>query len=241
MLLSIKAMTEGGRAFASYVGQQLDLAKFSEDPQEQQEASALVALLTPVAKAFFTDTGFDSCVLGQQVFGGHGYIREWGQEQLVRDVRIAQIYEGTNGIQALDLLGRKVVANAGVSLRVFTAQVRAFAHLPDRRYATPLLEAVQRLEDVSDWLRTQAQLNPNEVGAASVEYLHLFGYVAYAYLWARMADVAQRSLDTDPDFYSAKLATANFYFSRLLPRTLSLEQSIRAGSESLYELDAAHF
>ena len=241
MLLSIKAMTEGGRAFASYVGQQLDLAKFSEDPQEQQEASALVALLTPVAKAFFTDTGFDSCVLGQQVFGGHGYIREWGQEQLVRDVRIAQIYEGTNGIQALDLLGRKVVANAGVSLRLFTAQVRAFAHLPDRRYATPLLEAVQRLEDVSDWLRTQAQLNPNEVGAASVEYLHLFGYVAYAYLWARMADVAQRSLDTDPDFYSAKLATANFYFSRLLPRTLSLEQSIRAGSESLYELDAAHF
>lgn len=241
MLLSIKAMTEGGRAFASYVGQQLDLAKFSEDPQEQQEASALVALLTPVAKAFFTDTGFDSCVLGQQVFGGHGYIREWGQEQLVRDVRIAQIYEGTNGIQALDLLGRKVVANAGVSLRLFTAQVRAFAHLPDRRYATPLLEAVQRLEDVSDWLRTQAQLNPNEVGAASVEYLHLFGYVAYAYLWARMADVAQRSLDTDPDFYSAKLATAHFYFSRLLPRTLSLEQSIRAGSESLYELDAAHF
>ena len=241
MLLSIKAMTEGGRAFASYVGQQLDLAKFSEDPQEQQEASALVALLTPVAKAFFTDTGFDSCVLGQQVFGGHGYIREWGQEQLVRDVRIAQIYEGTNGIQALDLLGRKVVANAGVSLRLFTAQVRAFAHLPDRRYATPLLEAVQRLEDVSDWLRTQAQLNPNEVGAASVEYLHLFGYVAYAYLWARMADVAQRSLDTDPDFYSAKLATANFYFSRLLPRILSLEQSIRAGSQSLYELDAAHF
>ncbi len=241
MLLSIKAMTEGGRAFASYVGQQLDLAKFSEDPQEQQEASALVALLTPVAKAFFTDTGFDSCVLGQQVFGGHGYIREWGQEQLVRDVRIAQIYEGTNGIQALDLLGRKVVANAGVSLRLFTAQVRAFAHLPDRRYATPLLEAVQRLEDVSDWLRTQAQLNPNEVGAASVEYLHLFGYVAYAYLWARMADVAQRSLDTDPDFYSAKLATAHFYFSRLLPRTLSLEQSIRAGSESLCELDAAHF
>ena len=241
MLLSIKAMTEGGRAFASYVGQQLDLAKFSEDPQEQQEASALVALLTPVAKAFFTDTGFDSCVLGQQVFGGHGYIREWGQEQLVRDVRIAQIYEGTNGIQALDLLGRKVVANAGVSLRLFTARVRAFAHLPDRRYATPLLEAVQRLEDVSDWLRTQAQLNPNEVGAALVEYLHLFGYVAYAYLWARMADVAQRSLDTDPDFYSAKLATANFYFSRLLPRILSLEQSIRAGSQSLYELDAAHF
>ena len=241
MLLSIKALTEGGRAFASYVGQQLDLAKYSADAQEQQQASALVALLTPVAKAFFTDTGFDSCVLGQQVFGGHGYIREWGQEQLVRDVRIAQIYEGTNGIQALDLLGRKVIANEGVTLQLFTRQIRDFAALPGTPYANPLLEAVQRLEDVSDWLRTQATLNPNEMGAASVEYLHLFGYVAYAWLWARMADVAQRAREAEPAFYDAKLATASFYFSRVLPRTLSLEQTIRAGSESLFELDAASF
>lgn len=241
MLLSMKAMTEGGRAFASYVGQQLDLAKFSTDAHEQQTASELVALLTPVAKAFFTDTGFDSCVLGQQVFGGHGYIREWGQEQWVRDVRIAQIYEGTNGIQALDLLGRKVIANRGVALRLFTSQIRAFAAEPGKPYAGELLNAVQRLEDVSDWLQGQARLNPNEIGAASVEYLHLFGYVAYAWLWARMADVAQDSLNADPDFYRAKLATAQFYFSRLLPRTLSLEQSIRAGSESLYGLETASF
>ncbi|WP_426247982.1 acyl-CoA dehydrogenase C-terminal domain-containing protein [Pseudomonas sp. TWR3-1-1] len=241
MLLSIKALTEGGRAFASYVGQQLDLAKYSADAQEQQQASALVALLTPVAKAFFTDTGFDSCVLGQQVFGGHGYIREWGQEQLVRDVRIAQIYEGTNGIQALDLLGRKVIANEGVTLQLFTRQIRDFAALPGTPYANPLLEAVQRLEDVSDWLRAQATLNPNEIGAASVEYLHLFGYVAYAWLWARMADVAQRAREAEPAFYDAKLATASFYFSRVLPRTLSLEQTIRAGSNSLFELDAASF
>ena len=241
MLLSIKALTEGGRAFASYVGQQLDLAKYSADAQEQQQASALVALLTPVAKAFFTDTGFDSCVLGQQVFGGHGYIREWGQEQLVRDVRIAQIYEGTNGIQALDLLGRKVIANEGVTLQLFTRQIRDFAALPGTPYANPLLEAVQRLEDVSDWLRAQATLNPNEIGAASVEYLHLFGYVAYAWLWARMADVAQRAREAEPAFYDAKLATASFYFNRVLPRTLSLEQTIRAGSNSLFELDAASF
>ena len=241
MLLSIKALTEGGRAFASYVGQQLDLAKYSADAQEQQQASALVALLTPVAKAFFTDTGFDSCVLGQQVFGGHGYIREWGQEQLVRDVRIAQIYEGTNGIQALDLLGRKVIANEGVTLQLFTRQIRDFAALPGTPYANPLLEAVQRLEDVSDWLRAQATLNPYEIGAASVEYLHLFGYVAYAWLWARMADVAQRAREAEPAFYDAKLATASFYFSRVLPRTLSLEQTIRAGSNSLFELDAASF
>ena len=241
MLLSMKAMTEGGRAFASYVGQQLDLSKYSTDAQEQQDAAALVALLTPVAKAFFTDTGLDSCVLGQQVFGGHGYIREWGQEQLVRDVRIAQIYEGTNGIQALDLLGRKVIANGGVALRLFTAQIREFAAQPGKPYQHELLQAVQRLEDLSDWLQAQAKLNPNEIGAASVEYLQVFGYVAYAWLWARMADVAQGSLEADPAFYTAKLATARFYFKRLLPRITGLEQSIRAGSESLYELDAASF
>ena len=241
MLLSMKAMTEGGRAFASYVGQQLDLSKYSTDAQEQQDAAALVALLTPVAKAFFTDTGLDSCVLGQQVFGGHGYIREWGQEQLVRDVRIAQIYEGTNGIQALDLLGRKVIANGGVTLRLFTAQIREFAAQPGKPYQHELLQAVQRLEDLSDWLQAQAKLNPNEIGAASVEYLQVFGYVAYAWLWARMADVAQGSLEADPAFYTAKLATATFYFNRLLPRTASLELSIRAGSESLFDLEAASF
>ncbi len=127
MLLGMKAMTEGGRAFASYVGQQLDLSKFSDDAGERDSAQILVALLTPVAKAFFTDTGLESCINGQQVFGGHGYIREWGQEQLVRDVRIAQIYEGTNGIQALDLLARKVLANDGVALRLFAREVRHFA------------------------------------------------------------------------------------------------------------------
>ena len=241
MLLSMKAMTEGGRAFASYVGQQLDLAKFSDDAQERSDAQNLVALLTPVAKAFFTDSGLDSCVLGQQVFGGHGYIREWGQEQLVRDVRIAQIYEGTNGIQALDLLGRKVVANGGVALRQFTHEIRVFADQPDAKYSVPLLDAVERLENLSNWLQEQAKTNPNEVGAASVEYLHLFGYVAYAYLWARMAQVAESKRGEDEAFYGAKVATAQFYFSRLLPRTLSLEQSIRAGSASLYGLDAEQF
>ena len=234
-------MTEGGRAFASYVGQQLDLAKFSDQAAERDNAQALVALLTPVAKAFFTDTGLDSCIHGQQVFGGHGYIREWGQEQLVRDVRIAQIYEGTNGIQALDLLGRKVVGNGGVALRLFTAEIRAYAYLPGAAYAAPLLDAVQRLETLSDWLQQQAALDPNAIGSACVEYLHLFGYVAYAYLWARMAQIAEHRRAEDQGFYSAKLATASFYFSRLLPRILSLEQSIRAGSSPLFELPAEQF
>ncbi len=241
LLLSMKALTEGGRAFASYVGQQLDIAKYSDNPDERARAEGQVALLTPVAKAFFTDTGLESCVHGQQVFGGHGYIREWGQEQLVRDVRIAQIYEGTNGIQALDLLGRKVIANGGVALREFCAEVREFCRLRKAPYANDLLAATERLEDVSHWLMDRAKHHPQEVGAASVEYLHLFGYAAYAYMWVRMANVAeQRHGDGDP-FYAAKLATAEFFFKRLLPRTLSLEATIRAGSACLYELPAEHF
>jgi alkylation response protein AidB-like acyl-CoA dehydrogenase len=241
MLLTMKALNEGGRAFACYVGQQLDLAKYAEDASERQNAEALVALLTPVAKAFFTDTGLESCVHGQQVFGGHGYIREWGQEQLVRDVRIAQIYEGTNGIQALDLLGRKVMANGGAALRLFASEVRDFAHAHESPFGDRLVEALERLEAVSGWLLEQAKVDPNSVGAASVEYLHLFGYVAYAYMWARMAEVAQNKQTENEAFYGGKLATAEFFFARLLPRTLSLEASIRGGSQPLYGLAAEQF
>ncbi|WP_433770445.1 acyl-CoA dehydrogenase C-terminal domain-containing protein [Pseudomonas putida] len=241
MLLGMKALTEGGRAFACYVGQQLDLAKYAQDPEERKNAQVLAALLTPVAKAFFTDTGLESCVNGQQVFGGHGYIREWGQEQYVRDVRIAQIYEGTNGIQALDLLGRKVIADGGAALRLFCTQALDFAQGHTAPYGKALMAAVTRLRDVSDWLMDNATTNHNETGAASVEYLHLFGYVAYAWMWARMAAVAEARLSEDPAFYGAKLATAAFYFQRLLPRTLSLEAGIRAGSDTLFGLTDDQF
>ncbi|MGF6592143.1 acyl-CoA dehydrogenase C-terminal domain-containing protein [Pseudomonas sp. 2835] len=240
MLLTMRALTEGGRAFATYVGQQLDIAKYAEDADERDAAQRQVALLTPVAKAFFTDNGLESCVLGQQVFGGHGYIREWGQEQLVRDVRIAQIYEGTNGIQALDLLGRKVVADGGQALAAFAMQIRQFSE-SEPPFRQPLLKALGELEDLSQWLCEQASRDPNAIGAASVEYLQLFGYVTYAYMWSRMAAVARDSLVQDPAFYGAKLASAGFFFERLLPRTLSLNASIRAGSASLFELDAAQF
>ncbi|MFJ4374515.1 acyl-CoA dehydrogenase C-terminal domain-containing protein [Pseudomonas japonica] len=240
MLLTMRALTEGGRAFATYVGQQLDSAKYAEDAGDREAAQRLVALLTPVAKAFFTDTGLESCVLGQQVFGGHGYIREWGQEQLVRDVRIAQIYEGTNGIQALDLLGRKVVADGGQSLALLAAEIRTFcASAPP--HAEALLDALQRLENTSQWLREQATRDANAVGAASVEYLHLFGYVSYAYMWSRMAATALARRADEPDFYEAKLATAAFFFARLLPRALSLQASIQAGSDSLFGLEAEQF
>ena len=240
MLLTMRALTEGGRAFATYVGQQLDIAKYAEDTEERDLAQRQVALLTPVAKAFFTDNGLESCVLGQQVFGGHGYIREWGQEQLVRDVRIAQIYEGTNGIQALDLLGRKVVADGGRALAEFTGQIHQFCK-QETPYREPLLKATSDLQSLSQWLSEQAREDANAVGAASVEYLQLFGYVAYAYMWARMDAVAAANLAQDPAFYAAKRATAAFFFARLLPRTLSLQASIRAGSTSLFSLAADHF
>ncbi|EPW8870035.1 acyl-CoA dehydrogenase C-terminal domain-containing protein [Pseudomonas aeruginosa] len=244
MLLTMKALTEGGRAFSTYVGQQLDLAKYAEDQEERSQAEALVALLTPVAKAFFTDTGLESCVLGQQVFGGHGYIREWGQEQLVRDVRIAQIYEGTNGIQALDLMGRKVVANGGLFLSIFSREVRAFAagaNAELAEFVTPLLTALDLLDNLTQGIVARAGNDPREIGAASVEYLHLFGYTAYAYLWARMATAALRQREADPAFHDGKLATARFYFARILPRVHSLAAAVEAGSESLYGLEAEQF
>ncbi|TBU97990.1 acyl-CoA dehydrogenase C-terminal domain-containing protein [Stutzerimonas kirkiae] len=242
MLLTMKALNEGGRAFSSHVALQLDIAKFSEDAQARQRAEGQVALLTPVAKAFLTDMGLETTLHGQQVFGGHGYIREWGQEQLVRDCRITQIYEGTNGIQALDLLGRKVVGSDGELYRVFSDDVRAFCHGAGtnlREFREPLLAALDELDALTGWLVEQARLAPREVGAACVEYLHAFGYVAYGYMWARMAEAA---LDRQQeDFYASKLGTARFYFARLLPRTKSLIASVRAGSESLYQLEAEQF
>ena len=243
MLLTMKALNEGGRAFSSYVALQLDCAKFSDDSVERLMADEKVALLTPVAKAFLTDMGLETCVLGQQVFGGHGYIREWGQEQLVRDCRITQIYEGTNGIQALDLIGRKVVGSGGNFYKLFSDEIKSFAASTDAALAEfiePLKASVQNLDDLTSWVIERAKGNPNEIGAASVEYLHVFGYTAYAYMWALMAQAALGK-ETQDEFYASKLGTARFYFARVLPRIHSLTASIKAGSESLYLLDAAQF
>ncbi|GLO02925.1 acyl-CoA dehydrogenase C-terminal domain-containing protein [Pseudomonas putida] len=243
MLLTMKAQIEGGRAFSTYVAMQLDSAKYSEDAAVRKRSEELVALLTPVAKAFLTDLGLESTVHGQQVFGGHGYIREWGQEQLVRDVRITQIYEGTNGIQALDLMGRKVVASGGAYYRLFSDEIRQFiasAGSELDEFAKPLAASLDQLDGLTEWVLEQAKGNPNEIGAASVEYLHAFGYVAYAYMWALMARAANAG-EGDEAFYSGKLGTARFYFARLLPRVDSLVASVKAGSESLYLLDAEQF
>jgi hypothetical protein len=177
------------------------------------------------------------------IFGGHGYIREWGQEQLVRDVRITQIYEGTNGIQSLDLAGRKIVGSGGSLYRLFASEIRDFtanAGADLAEFTQPLNAAVDTLDELTAWLLDRAPNNPNEIGAASVDYLQVFGYTAYAYMWALMAKAALGKEGED-DFYASKLGTARFYFARLLPRIHSLSASAKAGSECLYLLEAEQF
>ena len=243
-LMNIKALNEGGRAFSTYVGQQLDRTKFGEG-DERRKAAGLVALLTPVAKAFFTDMGLECCVAGQQVLGGHGYIAEWGQEQLVRDVRITQIYEGTNGIQSLDLLGRKIAVNEGAFFRLFADEVRAFINNAENSEFAPALEnALGQLEQATEQLLKQTADNPNTINAACVEYLHGFAYVAYGWMWAHMAEVAQAELQAgtaDHDFYKAKIATARYFYKRLLPRSSALLTAATSGVEELYGMDDEQF
>ncbi|MGM0480742.1 MAG: acyl-CoA dehydrogenase C-terminal domain-containing protein [Pseudomonadota bacterium] len=245
MMLTMKALTEGGRAFSTWVGQQLDRAKYTADKVQRQRADAMVALLTPVAKAFLTDTGLECTVHGQQILGGHGYVREWGQEQLIRDVRIAQIYEGTNGIQALDLLGRKVVGSGGELLLPFSQEIETFlTALSDnkswRKECAQLRDALQALNGVSKELVEKAAADENLVNSVAVEYLHLIGYIAYGYLWLRMASIAQEKQAQKPHL-AAKVKTAKFYFARILPRTQSLLAVIQDGSESLYLHDPTEF
>ncbi|WP_346838647.1 acyl-CoA dehydrogenase C-terminal domain-containing protein [Microbulbifer sp. SAOS-129_SWC] len=240
MLLTQKALIGGARALSTYVAKWLDISKFGEG-EEKKHAEAMVALLTPVAKAFFTDKGLECTIIGQQVFGGHGYIREWGQEQLVRDVRITQIYEGTNGIQALDLAGRKTVANGGAFFELFAADVQAFIDAQAGRadmaeFVQPLAAELQRLKDATAKMIAAAQQDPHAPGAASVEYLHLFGYVAYAYMWAMGAAVALPKAGDD-DFYKGQVKTARFYFARLLPQAQALATSVNAGSATLMDLE----
>lgn len=243
MLMTMRALTEGSRAFSTYVATWLDITKFSDNAEQIQHAEAMVALLTPVAKAFLTDLAYESANHGQQVLGGHGFIREWGQEQLVRDIRITQIYEGTNGIQALDLMGRKVAGNNGAFLKLFVEDIEKFINSQANNAAAaefinPLKDAVANLTELTDWVIKQAANNPNEIGAASVEYLHVFGYTAFAYMWAKMALVA---LGKEDEFYSAKVATARFFMQRLLPRVHGLSASVKGGAETLFSLSAEQF
>ncbi|WP_434609178.1 acyl-CoA dehydrogenase C-terminal domain-containing protein [Pseudomonas sp. D2-30] len=249
MLLTMKAFNEGNRALTYFTAQLLDTAHLSRDETARQEAEDLLAFLTPICKAFMTDTGLEVTNHGMQVFGGHGFIREWGMEQLVRDCRIAPIYEGTNGIQALDLLGRKVLGSQGKLLRGFTKIVHQFCaantgHAQLQGYIAQLDGLNRQWGDLTTQVGMAAMKNPDEVGAASVDYLMYSGYIILAYLWLRMALVAQAQLDSgdgDADFCRAKLATCEFYFKRLLPRTAAHRSAVEAGSECLMKLPAQLF
>ncbi len=230
MLLSQRAYNEAGRAFALFAGMQLDLAKYKGDEEAQQ----LAELLTPIAKAYLSDRGFEGAVNAQQVFGGHGYIREWGVEQIVRDARIAQIYEGTNGIQAADLIGRKVMRDNGATLRQFVYMM-AQSEVANE-FQAPLNSALDRLIRVTVSVIERSQDDPNLPGAVSTDYLELTGLTAYAWLWARMAAIAP-----EDDFGAAKKQTARFFFDRLLPKTEGLEASIAADSCAVMEMLEHHF
>ncbi|WP_405122755.1 acyl-CoA dehydrogenase C-terminal domain-containing protein [Pseudomonas sp. M20] len=249
MLLTMKAFNEGNRALTYFTAQMLDVAHLSNDAEARQEAEDLLAFLTPICKAFMTDTGLEVTNHGMQVFGGHGFIREWGMEQLVRDCRIAPIYEGTNGIQALDLLGRKVLGSQGKLLRGFTKIVHKFCvanaeHPQLGSFLAQLNELNQQWGDLTIKVGMAAMKNPDEVGAASVDYLMYSGYIILGYLWLRMALVAQAQLEAgegEADYLRGKLATCEFYFKRLLPRAAAHRMAIEAGSDCLMKLPAELF
>ena len=249
MLLTMKAFNEGNRALTYFTAQMLDVAHLSPDAEARQEAEDLLAFLTPICKAFMTDTGLEVTNHGMQIFGGHGFIREWGMEQLVRDCRIAPIYEGTNGIQALDLLGRKVLGSQGKLLRNFTKIVHKFCaanagHPQLGEFVAQLDGLNQQWGELTMKVGMAAMKNPDEVGAASVDYLMYSGYIVLGYLWLRMALVAQAQLESgegDGDFCQGKLATCEFYFKRLLPRTAAHRSAIEAGSDCLMKLPAQLF
>ncbi|VEB42087.1 Acyl-CoA dehydrogenase, short-chain specific [Chromobacterium violaceum] len=247
MLLTQKAYTEAGRALAALLALQLDIEDKHPDAAVRADAADLVALLTPVAKAFMTDNGFVAANHGVQVFGGHGYIREWGMEQLVRDARISQIYEGTNGIQAIDLLGRKVLLDQGAKLRKFTKLIHTFCqrhegHPQLGEFVTPLAKLMKEVGELTMGVGMASLQDKDEAGASAADYLRLIGHLTYAWLWARMAEVSFAKLGQGDDaFYHAKIATARFYYAKLLPEAEALKAGIKAGAKPLMALDEAHF
>ena len=246
MLLTARAYAEGGRAFGLWVALQSDLQYAHPDEGVRKDAEDMMALMTPVVKAFMTDNGFFCASTCQQVFGGHGYIREWGIEQMVRDARINMIYEGTNTIQSLDLLGRKVLMDNGAKLKKFGKMVQDFVEAEGTNEAmtefiNPLADLGDKVTKLTMEIGMKAFQNQDEVGAAAVDYLRVLGHLVYAYFWARMAKIALEKESSGDPFYKAKLATARFYFAKLLPETAACIRSARAGSKSLMEMNAEQF
>jgi len=243
MLLTQKAYVEAARAFTYWTGLMIDKSHHHPDEKVRKEMDDLVALLTPIVKGFITENSYVSTTYGMQVFGGHGYIKEWGMEQYVRDARINMIYEGTNGIQALDLLGRKVLGDMGAKLTKFGKLVTEFVKAESgneamKEFLGPLAELGLEVQKVTMEIGQKAMKNADEVGAASVPYMHLVGHFVFAYLWARMAKLG---FEGEGEFYKTKVATARFYYAKLLPETATHLKQIRAGADTLMALDAANF
>ncbi len=246
MLLTARAYAEGGRAFTSYVALMIDRELNHPDEAQRREAADEVALLTPIVKAFLTDNAWIACSEALQVYGGHGYIAEWGMEQYLRDSRINMIYEGTNTIQSLDLLGRKVLMDNGAKLRKFGETIKAFIdeHGTAEKMAefiTPLADIADKMSKLSMEIGMKAFMNRDEVGAAAVPYLRVAGHLVFSWLFARMAKIALDNEAGGDTFYKAKLATARFYFARLLPETAMLIRQARSGAARLMAMDEALF
>ena len=246
MLLTARAYAEGGRALGMYIALLIDREQNTDDADERRDAGQTIALLTPIVKAFLTDNGWLATSHCMQVFGGHGFIREWGMEQYVRDNRINMIYEGTNTIQSLDLLGRKVLGDQGAQLKKFGAEIQQFAmaNMSDARmqeFLLPLADLGEKVNKLTAEVGMKAMSNPEEVGAAAVDYLRVVGHLVFAYLWARMARVALDKADGGDRFYAAKLVTARFYFAKLLPETASLIRTACAGVEPLMAMEEDWF
>ncbi|MEO5733990.1 MAG: acyl-CoA dehydrogenase C-terminal domain-containing protein, partial [Rubrivivax sp.] len=246
MLLTARAFAEGGRALAIHIALLLDTEVASDDEAERKACAAEVALLTPIAKAFLTDNAWLATSHCMQVYGGHGYIKEWGMEQFVRDSRINMIYEGTNTIQSLDLLGRKVLGDNGVRLRAFGQRIAEFVEEEGtdeamQEFINPLADLGDKVTKLTTELGMKAMGNADEVGAAAVDYLRIVGHLCFAYLFARMAKLALQKQDSGDTFYAAKLHTARFYFAKLLPETAGLIRSARSGVAPLMAMDESLF
>ena len=241
MLLNTRVNNEASRAFAVYVAQQLDITKFSNDPEAVRAANERVALLTPIAKAYLTDTAFQAVLDAQMCFGGHGYIREWGMEQCVRDLRIAQIYEGTNGVQSQDLIGRKTIKCEGAYLKAYIDEIRDFANQMDAELnfiKDATLDAATELESVTQFILDAAQENPNFANAVAVDYLHALGLLSFSYMFARIAEAAQ---DKSAPFYQAKINLAIYFVQRVLPELPMRISKIKAGADVIMRFSPEYF
>jgi len=249
-LLTMKAYTEAARVLAYQLGLMIDLYTKHEDPAVREEAEDYVALMTPIAKSFMTDGATDICNIGLQIYGGHGYIKEWGMEQYVRDARITQIYEGANGIQALDLVGRKLSQGMGRLLRRFFHPVQTFLaenaeNEAMAEFVMPVAKSFGKLQQATVHLAQAGMKNPDEAGAASMDYLNMFAHVVYGYIWAWTAQVAQQKLAEGAGdraaFYEAKLHTARFYMQRLLPKADTHFKCLMAGGKSMMDVPVEAF